>query len=56
MPNREFMVEKLLEWNPHWSRRTVESWKEDQLYAVYRKEAAKTRRLMDLHVKQLSFF
>lgn len=38
---REYMIDKLLQWNPHWSRATVQGWHYRQLCAVYAKERRK---------------
>lgn len=40
--SREYMVGKLLEWNPRWNLDTVEGWSNDQLTAIYEKERLKT--------------
>lgn len=41
MNNHAYMVEKLLEWNPHWKRDTVTSWSQHQVTAIYLKEKSK---------------
>lgn len=38
---KEYMVDKILLWNPSWDEREVLAWKPDQLYAIYCKERAK---------------
>lgn len=35
------MIEKLLQWNPHWRKETVRGWHYRQLCAVYAKERSK---------------
>lgn len=41
MLSREYMVMKLLQWNPHWRSDTVERWHYRQLHAIYSKERAR---------------
>lgn len=38
---REQMVEKLVSWNPHWSKTTILNWSTEQLYAIYKKECSR---------------
>lgn len=33
--SREYKIEKLLQWNPHWSPFTVKEWKPEQLHEIY---------------------
>lgn len=43
---REQMINKLIEWNPHWNVEKIKSWTPQQLKKVYNKEVAKTVQLI----------
>lgn len=47
-PDRSWMEQQLLRWNPHWRRETVQGWHSRQLYAVYQKERLKRASLLPL--------